>query len=172
MITYALVQNDSIIQYGPLPAVWNDGERDYDLRPLSDAELANLGWYPVATVQRPPDTDTTTYDYSVALVDGMPTEVWTARPKTPDEIASATAAANVEQLVSESAEAIATLEAVVANLNAITDMTNAEVNANPAAVIKDVAREVKTVARQAIREARLTSGETDSASTGPPDTPA
>ena len=167
---YALVQDDVIVSYGALPDVWNDGERDWDLRPMSDVELAELGWLPVTTVERPPDTETTTHDYTVELVAGTPTETWTERPKTPDETASAEASANVQQMTAESGEAVDKLVLVVENLNAITDMTNADINANPAAVIKDLAREVKTVARQANREARLTSGSTDDTYTGPPDT--
>ena len=170
MTQYALVEDDTLVTYGPLPTTWYDGERYWDLRGKTDPELATLGWLPVVETPRPPDTETDTTDYLVVLVDGLPTEVWEPRPKTPAEVDAATRAANSTELVDDSGEAIPTLEAVVANLNAMTDMTNAEVNANPAAVIKDLARECKTIARQAIREARLTSGELDSASTGPPDT--
>jgi creatinine amidohydrolase/Fe(II)-dependent formamide hydrolase-like protein len=73
---------------------------------------------------------------------------------------------NEGQLTIQSDEAVDKLVAVVESLNAITDLTNAEINQNPAAIIKDVARELKTVARQANREARLTSGRTESTDTG------
>ena len=100
-------------------------------------------------------------------VDGVTVE---ERPMTAEEIAlygpPLDAMANEAQLVTESGEAVDKLLLVVDNLNALTDLTNATINANPAAYIKDVAREVKTVARQANREARLTSGSTDSADTG------
>lgn len=103
-------------------------------------------------------------------VDGTQTE---QRPLTPDEQEALTeqetvetSASNTTQLVDESAEAVDKLVLVVENLNAITDMTNASINQNPAAVIKDLARECKTIARQANREARLTSGKTDSTFTG------
>jgi hypothetical protein len=165
-VTYALVEGDTIAETGPLPDVWNDGERDWDLRPMSDAELAELGWYPVTSTPRPPDTADTTHDYSVELVAGVPTEVWTERAMTPDEIAGAEAATNTSQMVDEQAESVDKLVLVVDNLNAITDMTNAEINANPAAILKDVAREVKTVARVANREARMTSGRLESTDTG------
>ena len=49
---------------------------------------------PIVTVDRPADTAEATYDRSVALVDGTPTEVWTVRPKTVDELAAQTAEAN------------------------------------------------------------------------------
>jgi len=124
------------------------------------------GWAPIVTTPRPPDTATTTYEYSVQLVDGAPTEVWTERPKTSDEIAADEATANTAQMVAEQDESVDKLVAVVENLNLITALTNAEINANPAAIIKDVARELKTVARVANREARMTSGRTESADTG------
>ena len=104
------------------------------------------------------------------LVGGVPTEVWTERPKTPDELAAAKPQANTQQMVPESDEAVDKLVLVVENLNAITDLTNAEINANPAAIIKDLARECKTIARQANREARLTSGRTEDTYTGPEET--
>jgi ClpP class serine protease len=103
-------------------------------------------------------------------VDGNVTET---RPMTVEEAdnlahrqAVETSDANTTQMVVESGESVDKLVLVVENLNAITDMTNADINANPAAIIKDVARELKTVARQANREARLTSGRTDSTHTG------
>ena len=46
------------------------------------------------------------HDYSVELVDGVPTEVWTRRPWTPDELAAHEAAANTPTMVAESDEAV------------------------------------------------------------------
>jgi len=77
-----------------------------------------------------------------------------------------TAEVNTTQLVDESDESVDKLVLVVEALNAITALTNADINANPAAIIKDLARECKTIARQANREARLTSGRTESTDTG------
>jgi len=74
--------------------------------------------------------------------------------------------ANEGELVEDSGEAVDKLVAVVDALNALTALTNAAINQNPAAVIKDLARECKTIARQANREARLTSGRTESTDTG------
>ena len=166
-VTYCLVQNDAIVEGpGALPDVWNDGERDWDLRPMNNSELAELGWYEVQTTERPPNTDTTTFDSSIELVDSLPTEVWTERPWTAEELSSQEAQKNTSELTSESNEAVDKLVEVVNHLNLITDMTNATINQNPAAIIKDVARELKTVARQANREARLTSGRTESTDTG------
>jgi hypothetical protein len=136
---------------------------------MNDTQLATLGWLPVVTAVRPSDTDTTTTDYSVQLVSGKPTEVYTARPKTQAEIDATEASQNSTELITDSGEAVDKLVLVVENLKKITDMTNATINQNPAAIIKDLARECKTIARQANREARLTSGTTDSTYTGPPD---
>jgi hypothetical protein len=165
-MTYALVQNDVIVQTGYPPPVWNDGERDWDTRQMSDAELAELGWLVIVATERPPNTDLTTFDYSVQLVGGVPTEVWTERPWTAEELAASESQQNVSQMTAEQSESVDKLVLVVENLNAITDMTNADINANPAAIIKDVARELKTVARVANREARLTSSRTESTDTG------
>jgi hypothetical protein len=166
-VTYALVQQDTITQVGfPSNGVYNDGTRDWDLRTMSDPELAAIGWLPVTTTSRPPDTATTTFDYSIELVGGVPTEVWTERPMTQAEIDAATNAANAATLQAEIAQNIDVLLATVDNLNAITAKTNAEINANPAAVIKDVAREAKTIARQTVRIARVITGETDTTDSG------
>jgi hypothetical protein len=131
------------------------------------ADTRPPGWLPVVTTPRPPDTATDTHDYSVALVGGVPTEVWTPRPWTPVELEGREAAANTTQMVAESDESVDKLVAVIEALNLLTDQTNATINANPASFIKDLARECKTIARQANREARLTSGRTESTDTGP-----
>jgi hypothetical protein len=177
-MTYARVLDDAIASTDPPPDILRAddptaGGREWDLRrhDIDEATweadiIGPHGWAPVVTTPRPPDTDTTTHDYTVDVVDGDPVEVWTPRPWTPDELASREGQANTTQLVAESDEAVDKLVAVVEALNAITAFTNAEVNANPAAVIKDLARECKTIARQANREARLTSGRTEDTHTG------
>jgi len=145
---------------------WDLRQHEYTVEEWEDLILAPHGWHPIAVTPRPPDTATDTSDYSLVLIDGVPTEVWTVRPKTPEELGVEEAQANMTQMVAESAEAVDKLVLVVENLNLITDMTNADINANPAAIIKDLARECKTIARQANREARFTSGRTESTDTG------
>lgn len=71
-----------------------DQGRWWDLRDKDPARLAARGWLPVTLTARPADTPTTTTDYAVALVAGVPTETWTSRAKTAAEIAAATAATN------------------------------------------------------------------------------
>lgn len=82
---YALIQNDQIAQVGALPRLWHDGTRWWDYR-HEDADPTAQGWHPVARTPRPDDTPATAHDYSIELVDGTPTEVWTARDKTHAEI--------------------------------------------------------------------------------------
>jgi len=165
-VTYALVQNDAIIQMGAVPPVWNDGQRDWDTRGMPDEELGALGWFSITYTDRPPNTTTTTWDSAIVLVDGLPIEVWTERPWSAEELAADESAQNTSQMVAEQNESVDKLVAVVEALNLITSMTNSEINANPAAVIKDLARECKTIARVANREARITSGRTESTDTG------
>jgi hypothetical protein len=178
-VSYARVLDDAIASTAPPPDLlepgdptadgrwWDLRQHDYDVA-LWEAEIIGPhGWLPIVHVDRPPDTPTDTHDYSLELVDGVPTEVWTSRPWTPEELASQESMANTTQMVAESDEAVDKLVLVVENLNALTDLTNADINANPAAIIKDLARECKTIARQANREARLTSGRTEDTDTGP-----
>jgi hypothetical protein len=145
---------------------WDLRRHDWTLAQWEEDVIGPHGWRPVVTTARPADDATTTHDYSVELVAGEPTEVWTPRPWTPEELAGREAAANTTQMVAESDEAVDKLVLVVEALNALTALTNATINANPAAIIKDLARECKTIARQANREARLTSGRTESTDTG------
>ena len=146
---------------------WDLRQHEVDTTTWETDIIGPHGWLPIVTTPRPPDTSGNTYDYSVMSIDGVPTEVWTERPLTPEEIAMAESTANTTQLVAESDDAVDKLVAVVEALNVITDMTNASINQNVAAVLKDLARECKTIARQANREARLTSGRTEDTDTGP-----
>jgi hypothetical protein len=176
--SYARVLDDAITSTEPPPDIlraddptaegreWDLRRHDYDLATWEAEIIGPHGWEPITTTPRPPDTETTTHDYTLQLVDGVPTEVWTERPKTQPEVDAAEAAVNTTQMVAESDEAVDKLVLVVEALNAITALTNAEINANPAAIIKDLARECKTIARQANREARLTSGRTEDTNTG------
>jgi hypothetical protein len=177
-MSYARVIDDQIVSTAPPPDLldpedptaegrwWDLRRHDMDLAAWEAEIIAPHGWASIVETPRPPDTDTTTHDYSVELVDGAPTEVWTARPWTAEELSANESSENVSQMTAEQNESVDKLVLVVENLNLITDMTNADINANPAAIIKDVARELKTVARVANREARLTSSRTESTDTG------
>jgi hypothetical protein len=143
-----------------------NGPLDVDLRSGDPELLAQWGWFEIVSTPRPADTATETYELTLIVVDGVPTETWVARPLTNEELAGGETQSNVDQLVEESNEAVDKLIAVVEKLNVLTAMSNSIINNNPAAIIKDLARECKTIARQANREARLTSGRTEDTNTG------
>ena len=177
-MSYVRVLDDAIVSSDYPPEVlsppdptsdgrdWDLRRHDYDIVIWETDIIGPHGWLPVLYTVRPLDTATDTFTSSIELINGVPTEVWTQRPWTQDELTNKTDVTNTAQLVSESEEAVDKLVLVVENLNLLTSKTNSEINANPAAIIKDLARECKTIARQANREARLTSGKTDSTNTG------
>lgn len=169
-MTFAYVVGDVIhAETATLPTAArrvDTGEWVVDLDGAAVDVREACNWFQVVTVNHPPDTTTLIYDRALILVDGVPTEEWTERPKTQDEIDADTRAVNAEVLTSDAATNIATLLATVTALNALTALTNAEINANPAARIKDVVRELKTVARQTVRLARLVTGSTLTADSG------
>ena len=164
-MTFAHVTAGSVDQVGPLPDVYYDGTRWWDLRGGGDVSAA--GWFRVVVVPRPADTATTTVDYSVGLVGGVPSDVWTPRAKTPAEIAAATAAAN-ETTITDQLRAV--IDALIASRATIKstalDPTNATINSNPAAVIKALAKAVRDDEQTLIRVCRLLARQLDSADAG------
>jgi hypothetical protein len=75
----------------PTGGAWED-DRWLD---FSDADTLAAweerhGWTLVVETPRPADTDTTKHDESVVLVDGVPTQKWTARPWNAAEVAEPT----------------------------------------------------------------------------------
>ena len=86
---YALIQNDQIVQVGPLSSIWWDGDRWHDLRDDDGTYAASLGWLPITYEPRPDDTATTTWVRDEpTLVDGLPVIGWIERPKTEAELAA------------------------------------------------------------------------------------
>lgn len=57
------------------------------------AQAESCGYFPVVEVARPPNTESVTYTKTVELVAGDPTEVWSPRPWTDDELAAQQTAA-------------------------------------------------------------------------------
>ena len=88
MTVYALVRNDTIERVGLPPSArrLDTGAWVLGLPDADDTLKAACGFLPVAEVVRPADTDTETFDFSRAVVAGKPTEVWTKRAKTADEL--------------------------------------------------------------------------------------
>jgi hypothetical protein len=87
---HALIENNVItaIRDAPSGGAWEDDQwLDFtDPEVLSEWE-ARHGWVPVTETPRPADTDTTKHDEAVELVDGVPTQTWTARPWNAAEVA-------------------------------------------------------------------------------------
>lgn len=78
-------------------------------------DLTACGFAPVTATVRPVDTDTHTTDRSVVLVDGVPTEQWTSREWTVDELAARNAPDPRAALLAEAVAAttVAKLRAVL-----------------------------------------------------------
>lgn len=82
---------------------------------------ALCGFVPVVTTARPSDTASVTYDRSITLPGGIPTETWTQRPKTQAELDADTAAtvrADIESRVTAYIGAADTFLALGAPTNA------------------------------------------------------
>jgi hypothetical protein len=156
-MTYAFVTDGTIQAVGSLPQAarrldngnWVLGLRDAPV----DLQRA-CGYFAVTRVERPADTPTTTWDRTVVLVDGTPTEVWTERPKTQGELDAQAEQANRRAAIDAIKQAMSNLDAV------ITDMTDFLAIANPtnaqnAAQMKDVCQAVRAMARNQRRLIRL-----------------
>jgi hypothetical protein len=104
-MSYALVINGNIRSEGRLPdsaklvlpgdttaatGATRSGLRTYG----TVAEREACGWFEVVDVVPPADTPTQTSTRSLTMVNGKPTVTWTIRPKTVEEQAADTAAAN------------------------------------------------------------------------------
>ena len=140
----------------PTQPGWEDGHwQDFTDPDVLTAWLALHQWLPVTETSRPPDTPTTTTDLAYALVAGVPTQQWTVRPWTAEELA-----AKAEQAANKALRA--TIKAIINDLRAekaraqtVIDTPNATINTSPAPHIKDVARAAKRIADAAIDLARF-----------------
>lgn len=90
MTTYALILDNEIQSVGGLPNAARRLDTGQWLMPhagqWTDAQAAACGYLPVVETERPPDTETTTSDSSIELIDGVPTQVWTVRDWTQEEL--------------------------------------------------------------------------------------
>lgn len=64
------------------------------------------GWYAVVDVAKPADTQTHTHDRTITLVGGIPTETWTQRLWTAEELAARTADTNAATIRSRAETAL------------------------------------------------------------------
>ena len=103
MTLYAHVSGATVDTVSALPRLYFDGTVWHDWRSPGPwrTQPSSAGWFPVTTTPRPADTDTTTHDLSVTLVNGSPVETWTPRPWTVEEVAARAAAANLAHLRSD-----------------------------------------------------------------------
>ena len=158
MTLYAHTTEGTIDQVGALPALWLGPTRWHDWRgdPATWAtQPADWGWLPVVEVPRPDDTATHTSDPApVALVAGVPTQQWTVRPWTAEELAARAAAAQHEADRLTVRQIISDLQAEKARAQAVIDTPNATIKTNPAPYVVDVARAAKRIADAAIGLAR------------------
>lgn len=103
----------------------------------------------------PADTATHTSDPApVALVAGVPTQQWTVRPWTAEELAARAAAAQHEADRLTVRAIITDLQAEKTRAQAVIDTPNSTIKANPAPYVVDVARAAKRIADAAIDLAR------------------
>ena len=88
MSEYALVDKGAIVRVGVPPSArrLDDGAWVLGLPDAPDDLKAACGYLPVVEVAPPTVGDTEVADRSVAVVGGRPTEVWTKRAKTADEL--------------------------------------------------------------------------------------
>ena len=102
---------------------------------ITPQELAACGWFSVTAVVKPADTATHTFVRSVALVAGVPTETWTQRAKTQDELTADRDQANSATIRTQAETALAnnrtylqiaspTNAQVVAQVRALTQQNN------------------------------------------------
>ena len=113
MTLYAHVTGSTVDSVGQPPALVYEAGRWWDLRPLTPAVLNPRGWFAVTPTARPADTDTTTTDYSVTLVGGVPTETWTTRPWTTDELAARARQAVAATLTADTTSYLTKLRAAI-----------------------------------------------------------
>ena len=113
---HALIENNVVtaLRNAPSGGAWEDGEwLDFtDPTVLSEWE-ARHGYTLVVETPQPQDTDTVKHDESVVLVDGVPTQKWTARPWNAAEVAERAAAANAVTLQADTAAYLTKLKEAI-----------------------------------------------------------
>jgi hypothetical protein len=151
MTMYAIVVDDTILKVGSRPKAYRNHT---GLQYATDEQLAAIGILPVVDVERPADTDTHTFERSVELVAGVPTEVWTPRAWTVDELAARTRAANAAALTD-----LQVLQAKIAEIKSFLTDPDIDValniaNATPLTT-QQLNRALKSIIRQLRRSANL-----------------
>jgi hypothetical protein len=86
---YARIENGEILEVGtPTHRPVYYAGRSWDCRnpEVREQYIIAANWIEVVTSPRPADTATDTSDLTYAMVEGLPTEVWTIRPWTTEEL--------------------------------------------------------------------------------------
>jgi hypothetical protein len=122
---YAHVTNGTVDSIGTPPNTWFDGTRWWDLRSLDPATLKIAGWYLVSETSKPSDTASVKYIPTYTLSGDTVVQSWTPVAKTPEEIASDTAAANYDELLAKVPTAIANNQTAITNLQTAVSALNA-----------------------------------------------
>jgi hypothetical protein len=147
-MNYALIVNNAIeAVQGRLPR-GADADGQW-IEPVTEANAASCGWFPVVDVSRPDDTDTHTHDRSVELVNGTPTVVWTERPWTAEELTARTQAANAATLSDRD-----TLDVKLAELRSFLTDPDVEFANNVANTTALTAQQQNRLNKALIRQAR------------------
>lgn len=155
-MSYVIVNAGVIVgaEMGALPTAARRLDTGAWVTPLggvwSALEMAACGLVQVVAVARPADTATTTTDRSVTLLAGVPTEVWTSRPKTQAEVDATTAATNDADLRAKAATAL-TNNGTYLGIGSPT-------NAQAVAQVGALTRQANALIRLAIRALSDTSG--------------
>lgn len=161
---FAHIVEGTIVAVGHPPNIEWDGERWWDLR---DPEVREArGWLEVTEIPRPADTETETHDLTYEVVGNVPTQVWTARLWTPEELEAQARAANEQALRNGLANVITAALERQATSQAVIDTPNSEIKANPQTHVVALARATKRQDRAIIRLARLAGNLVDSVDTG------
>lgn len=109
---YAYIEDNEITKLAQIPngAKRQDtGEWVLGLKDASTELQEATGWYEVVDEGKPdPSSETKVVDYSIDLVDGVPTRVYTERDKTQEEI-DAENTPTLEQQIADLEAAIAIL---------------------------------------------------------------
>ena len=154
MTLYAHVAGSTVDTMSALPRLYLDGTVWHDWRGPGPwrTEPGDVGWFPIMLSPRPADTDTTTHDESVALVNGLPVQTWTPRPWTAEQLAARQAAADRKANRAAVKAIITDLQAEKARCDVVIAKPN---NTITGADTKDVARAGKRIADAAIELARF-----------------
>jgi hypothetical protein len=108
---YALIINNTIEAVQSRLPRGADADGQW-IEPVTEANAASCGWFPVVDTLRPADTDTHTHDRSVELVNGTPTVVWTQRPWTAEDLAALAEQANEAAIDAYLNDALALIDTI------------------------------------------------------------